>query len=238
MRLELYHEGVKRKSGRYPYGSGDRPYQHDGLRRSVSKIVKNNPIEKAKNKWKERKEQRKKERLNRKNAEYAAEHYKTLLQKTRELSVDELDAEISRLKKEKEYMELFREVNTNKKKKEADAAKKDKDKKDRRQQFLTQVVVPLGKEFMKYYNEGQKEESRQAEANARAAEANAKASENKEPTSGSESTTNNTTNNYYVHVMNTPANEIPIEPEAEEFVEQAIVPYRQEPFGLLEDKTK
>lgn len=23
----LYHFGVKRKSGRYPYGSGDRPFQ-------------------------------------------------------------------------------------------------------------------------------------------------------------------------------------------------------------------
>ena len=27
---ELYHYGVKRRSGRYPYGSGDDPYQHSG----------------------------------------------------------------------------------------------------------------------------------------------------------------------------------------------------------------
>lgn len=27
---ELYHYGIKRRSGRYPYGSGDRPHQHDG----------------------------------------------------------------------------------------------------------------------------------------------------------------------------------------------------------------
>ena len=27
---ELYHYGVKKRSGRYPYGSGDDPYQHGG----------------------------------------------------------------------------------------------------------------------------------------------------------------------------------------------------------------
>lgn len=27
---ELYHYGIKRRSGRYPWGSGDRPHQHDG----------------------------------------------------------------------------------------------------------------------------------------------------------------------------------------------------------------
>ena len=26
----LIHYGVKRRSGRYPYGSGDNPYQHSG----------------------------------------------------------------------------------------------------------------------------------------------------------------------------------------------------------------
>lgn len=30
MENELYHIGVKYRSGRYPYGSGDNPYQHDG----------------------------------------------------------------------------------------------------------------------------------------------------------------------------------------------------------------
>ena len=27
---ELYHYGVKRRSGRYPWGSGKEPYQHSG----------------------------------------------------------------------------------------------------------------------------------------------------------------------------------------------------------------
>ena len=26
----LMHYGIKRRSGRYPYGSGDSPYQHSG----------------------------------------------------------------------------------------------------------------------------------------------------------------------------------------------------------------
>lgn len=29
---ELYHSGKKRRSGRYPYGSGKRPHQHDGFK--------------------------------------------------------------------------------------------------------------------------------------------------------------------------------------------------------------
>lgn len=30
---ELYHYGMPRRSGRYPYGSGDRPYQHGSVRK-------------------------------------------------------------------------------------------------------------------------------------------------------------------------------------------------------------
>ena len=32
MNSELYHYGIKRRSGRYPYGSGEDPYQHEGGR--------------------------------------------------------------------------------------------------------------------------------------------------------------------------------------------------------------
>lgn len=34
---EIYHYGTKRHSGRYPWGSGDRPHQHDSGRASVKK---------------------------------------------------------------------------------------------------------------------------------------------------------------------------------------------------------
>lgn len=33
--MELYHYGIKRRSGRYPWGSGDRPHQHDSGKASV-----------------------------------------------------------------------------------------------------------------------------------------------------------------------------------------------------------
>lgn len=35
---ELYHYGIKRRSGRYPWGSGDRPYQSTGG--PISKVKK------------------------------------------------------------------------------------------------------------------------------------------------------------------------------------------------------
>lgn len=35
----LEHFGVKRRSGRYPYGSGERPHQHDSLRRIRKRVV-------------------------------------------------------------------------------------------------------------------------------------------------------------------------------------------------------
>lgn len=37
MNEELYHFGIPRRSGRYPWGSGDRPFQSSGGKVSVSK---------------------------------------------------------------------------------------------------------------------------------------------------------------------------------------------------------
>lgn len=40
---EIYHYGIKRRSGRYPYGSGERPFQsRKVLKRSISKLNKAN----------------------------------------------------------------------------------------------------------------------------------------------------------------------------------------------------
>jgi hypothetical protein len=42
MENELYHVGTKMHSGRYPYGSGDRPYQREGgIRKYHKKALKN-----------------------------------------------------------------------------------------------------------------------------------------------------------------------------------------------------
>lgn len=36
---ELYHYGIKRRSGRYPYGSGDRPFQSSDIFKPSTKII-------------------------------------------------------------------------------------------------------------------------------------------------------------------------------------------------------
>lgn len=40
MEHELYHYGIKRRSGRYPYGSGERPYQGEPTMQKSSWLVK------------------------------------------------------------------------------------------------------------------------------------------------------------------------------------------------------
>lgn len=37
---ELYHFGIKRRSGRYPWGSGERPYQSDPAKLEAEKAEK------------------------------------------------------------------------------------------------------------------------------------------------------------------------------------------------------
>lgn len=39
---ELYHFGIPRRSGRYPWGSGDRPFQSSGGKASISKEERKN----------------------------------------------------------------------------------------------------------------------------------------------------------------------------------------------------
>lgn len=39
---ELYHYGIKRRSGRYPWGSGDRPYQRDKGLQNLKNAYSNN----------------------------------------------------------------------------------------------------------------------------------------------------------------------------------------------------
>lgn len=48
----LSHEGVKGRSGRYPWGSGKRPYQREerGRRRSIKKVKKNLRLQKKESK--------------------------------------------------------------------------------------------------------------------------------------------------------------------------------------------
>lgn len=118
---ELYHYGIPKKSGRYPYGSGKEPYQDDPRKRRLNK---DESAPKATSKrpesiWaKRRKAQAEKkaakDREARKNkAEKEAkekaklEASKPPIQKVKEMSDDELLRAINRLRNEQTYMSMI-----------------------------------------------------------------------------------------------------------------------------------
>lgn len=121
---ELYHYGVPRKSGRYPYGSGKEPYQDNPKKRrlnkdeSAPKATSRRPesiwakhrrlqaekrdaeIREAKRKAAVRAEERKKE-----------EAAKPPSQKAKEMSDEELVRAINRLRLEQTYMSMLNPSN-------------------------------------------------------------------------------------------------------------------------------
>lgn len=118
---ELYHYGVPRKSGRYPYGSGQEPYQDDPKKRRLNK---DESAPKAISKrpesiWaKRRKAQAEKKALKDREARKAKaereakekaklEASKPPIQKVKEMSDDELLRAINRLRNEQTYMSMI-----------------------------------------------------------------------------------------------------------------------------------
>lgn len=105
---ELYHYGIARRSGRYPYGSGDRPYQREEKRKQAGTF-----FSKMKQK-KEDKSRQKKEELTRQIEQakkIKAENRDRILQSGKasevlqykgELSNQELKQVLERLKLEKD----------------------------------------------------------------------------------------------------------------------------------------
>lgn len=121
---ELYHYGIPRKSGRYPYGSGKEPYQDDPKKRRLNKDesapkatskrpqsiwAKHRAAQAAKKAMKEREAKKA-------AAEKAAEEQKKLeakktpAQKTKEMSDEELIRAINRLRLEQTYMNMLTPV--------------------------------------------------------------------------------------------------------------------------------
>lgn len=117
----LYHYGIPRKSGRYPYGSGKEPYQDDPKKRRLNKDesapkatskrpqsiwAKHRAAQAAKKAAKDREAKRE-------AAEKAAEEQKKLeakktpVEKTREMSDEELIRAINRLRLEQTYMSMI-----------------------------------------------------------------------------------------------------------------------------------
>lgn len=118
---ELYHYGVPRKSGRYPYGSGKEPYQDDPKKRRLNK---DESVPKATSKrpesiWeKHRKAQAGKKAAKDREAKKVdaekaaaeqkkAEAAKPASQKAKEMSDEELMRAINRLRLEQTYMSMI-----------------------------------------------------------------------------------------------------------------------------------
>lgn len=118
---ELYHYGVPRKSGRYPYGSGKEPYQDNPKKRRLNK---DESAPKATSKrpesiWaKRRKAQAEKKAIKDREARKAKaereakekaklEASKPPIQKVKEMSDDELLRAINRLRNEQTYMSMI-----------------------------------------------------------------------------------------------------------------------------------
>ena len=116
---ELYHYGVKRRSGRYPYGSGERPFQSSGglgglFKRKGKAKPKVNPKIKAKSKAEtgkapaEQKEEMKNSRTKAKEAASKATKEEAMKNMSptqlhavrRQLSDEELNRAVSRVKNE------------------------------------------------------------------------------------------------------------------------------------------
>lgn len=113
--MDLYHFGIKRRSGRYPFGSGDRPFQSISghSKKRIAKAVKKNIKEAAKEKAAAQKETDK-QIAKKVSEEYEREEaIKRNRLKTkrnvRSLSNDELKKSIERLRDEKTLKDLIDE---------------------------------------------------------------------------------------------------------------------------------
>lgn len=133
---ELYHYGVPRKSGRYPYGSGKEPYQDDPKKRRLNKdesapkakpssktSVQKNSSKKPESIWaKHRRLQAEKRDAELREAKRKAtvqaeeerkkeEAAKSPSQKAKEMSDEELIRAINRLRLEQTYMSMVNPSN-------------------------------------------------------------------------------------------------------------------------------
>lgn len=127
----ICHYGTPRHSGRYPWGSGEDPYQSIS-RGSLSKNKKKQLIKKAKTRQEEQK---------RKDAEETKKP-KSLS----EMSEDEIRQAISRLQLEKQYADLVRSLEP---KKDSSTPKESKDsstpKESKGKKFISDVLYNSGK---------------------------------------------------------------------------------------------
>lgn len=134
---ELYHYGIPRKSGRYPYGSGKEPYQDNPKKRrlnkdeSAPKATSKRPESIwAKHRRAQAEKKAAKDREARKaKAEKAAkekaklEASKPPIQKAKEMSDEELIRAINRLRLEQTYMSMVNPSNQQSQQQQSQKAK-------------------------------------------------------------------------------------------------------------------
>lgn len=124
---ELYHYGIPRKSGRYPYGSGKEPYQDDPKKRRLNKDESapkaRSAAKKPESIWaKHRRLQAEKRDAELREAKQKAavraeeerkkeEAAKPPSQKAKEMSDEELVRAINRLRLEQTYMSMLNPSN-------------------------------------------------------------------------------------------------------------------------------
>lgn len=122
---ELYHYGVPRKSGRYPYGSGKEPYQDNPKKRrlnkdeSVPKATSRRPESiwakhrrlQAEKRDAEIREAKRKAAVRAEEERKKEEAAKPPSQKAKEMSDEELVRAINRLRLEQTYMSMLNPSN-------------------------------------------------------------------------------------------------------------------------------
>lgn len=122
---ELYHYGIPRKSGRYPYGSGREPYQDNPKKRrlnkdeSAPKAISKRPESiwakhrrlQAEKRDAELREAKRKAAVQAEEERKKAEAAKLPSQKAKEMSDEELVRAINRLRLEQTYMSMVNPSN-------------------------------------------------------------------------------------------------------------------------------
>mgnify|MGYP001775265799 FL=1 len=122
---ELYHYGVPRKSGRYPYGSGKEPYQDNPKKRrlnkdeSAPKAISKRPESiwakhrrlQAEKRNAELREAKRKAAVRAEEERKKEEAAKPPSQKAKEMSDEELVRAINRLRLEQTYMSMLNPSN-------------------------------------------------------------------------------------------------------------------------------
>lgn len=146
---ELYHIGVKRRSGRYPWGSGERPYQSGGgpsggkrfglpnitVKKKKKLDKEPEPVKKKNKPDKEPEPVKKENKPNNSKSSSSSGQKKSV----KDMTDDELRTAINRIRLEQEYVRLFP-------KKESAGKRAVKAVWDR---VLLPTMVDVGKQYLK-----------------------------------------------------------------------------------------